>query len=670
MSPKTVRILYKKEMLDVFRDKKTVLVMLLLPMILYPVMYVAIMLISSFIARTDAVAQYFISYEGEMPGAMIEGLEEASENRIVFLPFDDPEKALKEQQIDAYVTVEEEGAQTRLNVHYLSEDSDSDHAADEVLQAASDYGRTLSEEEIRQAGLNVDAVLYPLQTEATDLSSTESMVGSVMGTAMPILLMTFVMLAAFYPAIDTTSGERERGTMEFLLTMPVSNLELVTAKYLAVATIAVASTLLNVIAIAMLVAYIGSLALMGADTAPGLNLAAYVPVVFVLIICVFAFALLISAISMCIAAFAKSYKEANNYITPFMLVVMFTGYIAYIPDITLTGTMSIVPIANICLLIKDVLVFKFHPVLIALVFLSNLLYAGIAVYFLSKIYRSERILFGEGGSGVQFFESRKNIKKGTMPTPPEAFIVFLFMIILMFYLGTVLSLRSAFTGTIIMQFVYVALTLFALWYIRADMRAVYALRAPHRGRMFAGGVLLGIGAFALAQFMGYWLSRLLPSSMEAVGDQFDQILSGVPFIQVFLAVAVIPAICEELVFRGYFYTAFAGKMKALSAVLLTTFLFALFHWSMIRFLPVFFIGLLCTWARHQSGSIFPAMLIHFINNGTVLVLSELAGDSAEAEIGFAVQAVYLAVALVTIFAGGRLMGTRQASPGTQNGERN
>ena len=670
MSPKTVRILYKKEMLDVFRDKKTVLVMLLLPMILYPVMYVAIMLISSFIARTDAVAQYFISYEGEMPGAMIEGLEEASENRIVFLPFDDPEKALKEQQIDAYVTVEEECAQTRLNVHYLSEDSDSDHAADEVLQAASDYGRTLSEEEIRQAGLNVDAVLYPLQTEATDLSSTESMVGSVMGTAMPILLMTFVMLAAFYPAIDTTSGERERGTMEFLLTMPVSNLELVTAKYLAVATIAVASTLLNVIAIAMLVAYIGSLALMGADTAPGLNLAAYVPVVLVLIICVFAFALLISAISMCIAAFAKSYKEANNYITPFMLVVMFTGYIAYIPDITLTGTMSIVPIANICLLIKDVLVFKFHPVLIALVFLSNLLYAGIAVYFLSKIYRSERILFGEGGSGVQFFESRKNIKKGTMPTPPEAFIVFLFMIILMFYLGTVLSLRSAFTGTIIMQFVYVALTLFALWYIRADMRAVYALRAPHRGRMFAGGVLLGIGAFALAQLTGYWLSRLLPSSMEAVGDQFDQILSGVPFIQVFLAVAVIPAICEELVFRGYFYTAFAGKMKALSAVLLTTFLFALFHWSMIRFLPVFFIGLLCTWARHQSGSIFPAMLIHFINNGTVLVLSELAGDSAEAEIGFAVQAVYLAVALVTIFAGGRLMGTRQASPGTQNGERN
>lgn len=657
MNPRTIKTLYKKEMLDVFRDKKTVLVMLLLPIILYPVMFFAIMMLSSFIMRTEEQAQFIISYEEGMPQEMIEGLQEAGDGRIVFLPFDDPENALREQLIDAYVTVEEKGAQTRLNVHYLSEVGDSDHAADEVLQATRDYGRTLSEEEIRQAGLDVDAVLYPLQAESTDLSSTESTVGSVMGTAMPILLMTFVMLAAFYPAIDTTSGERERGTMEFLLTMPVSNLELVTAKYLAVATIAVASTLLNVIAIALLVAYIGTLTTMITDSVQSVNLAAYLPVVGVLLVCVFAFALLISAVSMCIAAFAKSYKEANNYITPFMLVVMFTAYIAYIPNVTLTGTMSIVPIANVCLLIKDVLVFKFHPVLIALVFVSNLLYAGLAIFALSKIYRSERILFGEGGSGVQFFEHRKNIKMGTLPTPPEALLIFLVMIILMFYLGNILALRSAFTGTIIMQFVYVALTLFALWYIRADLRAVYALRAPHAKKMLAGGVLLGIGAFTTGQLMGLYLAKLFPSGMEAVNDQFGDLLSGVPLWQVLLAVAVVPAICEELVFRGYFYTAFAGRMKALTAVLLTTFLFALFHWSMIRFLPVFFIGLLCTWARHRSGSIFVAMIIHLINNGTVLVLSELAGE-ASGEPGLIVQAVYLAVALATLFAGSKLLSVR------------
>ena len=127
----------------------------------------------------------------------------------------------------------------------------------------------------------------------------------------------------------------------------------------------------------------------------------FVPAILVCCLCILAFAVLISALSMCFCVFAKTYKEANNYITPLMLLVMFASFIGFMPNVTLTRNMALVPVANICLLIRDLLAFKFSFSSITIVLFSNVAYGIIAVLMLGKLYNSEAILFGDGTGNVQ-----------------------------------------------------------------------------------------------------------------------------------------------------------------------------------------------------------------------------------------------------------------------------
>jgi len=173
---------------------------------------------------------------------------------------------------------------------------------------------------------------------------------------------------------------------------------------------------------------------------------------------IFAFSLFISAVTMCVTSFAKSYKEANNYITPLMLVVMITGYIGFIPNVELTRTMAMIPVANICLLIKNMLVFKIDYAAIALVLLSNVAYVVLAVLFLSRIYDSESILFGDGKNGLQLFEKRSNLQKGGVPTVSDVWFVVALTIVLVLYAGSMLQLRFGLAGVFGTQLILLCIT--------------------------------------------------------------------------------------------------------------------------------------------------------------------------------------------------------------------
>ena len=178
---------------------------------------------------------------------------------------------------------------------------------------------------------------------------------------------------AVYPAIDVMAGEKERGTIETLLTLPVSNMELVTGKYIAVATVALMSAFLNMVSIAAsLVLLVGSMGM-----SEGFNLSEVAMGEFVLPLCItvltiFLFTLVVVAISMSICALAKSFKEAQNYITPLLLLIMLPSYVTMIPSMTLTATTASIPVVNIALLIKSVLNFQYDIGLMAIVLASNM----------------------------------------------------------------------------------------------------------------------------------------------------------------------------------------------------------------------------------------------------------------------------------------------------------
>ncbi len=620
MNYKQLRTLYKKEILDVIRDKKTILTMVILPVLLYPLLFLLIMQIVSLVMQEQEANTYYIAYDNvaeehrDALNEWIAGDADALDYIFEEKQSDNPKKDLEEEKIDAYITVKETESQVTYEVHYMYADSNSKTASGMLKEEIESYSTKVAEENARAQGLDVEKILYPVTVTMDDQSSNESSIGSMLGGIIPFLLITSIVMGCIYPAIDATAGEKERGTLETLLTFPVGNLELIASKFLSVATIAIVSVFMNVVSMGIVVAYLYSSMTALSDGAASLELATFIPAILIAVLCVIAFSLFISAITMIVCAFAKSYKEANNYVTPISLVVMLTGYVGLVPTIELDKVTALIPIANICLLIKNLLVFKYDFTLIVIVLLTNLIYAFVSVWVLSKVYNSEAILFGDSLSGIKLFEKRSNIKKGSLPSVQESLLIMIVALLLMVYVGGMVSTSASVqTGLIVQQLFIGLLPILAAIYIKADMKKTFACKLP-KVKQLLGAIVLGVGGICLNLLASGLLTSIFPSDAQGVNAQYEQILDGVSFVQGLLLMALLPAVCEEIMFRGYMLTAFKNKMSLTKAIIIVSLLFGLSHMSIVKLIPTAILGAALAFMMHKSESIVTSSLMHFLNN--------------------------------------------------------
>lgn len=664
MNTKIIRTLVKKEMLDVFRDKKTVVIMLLIPVILYPLIFLGGMQVVALISASMEEQDYRIAVEAEDGGAFAkmlaekssetadekgadgtgdvkvaggtgeDGTEDDEEVYTITLvdagSIGDYEAALNDGLIDAYVSGTVQGGKIKYDIYYLSSEANSSYAGNLVTDVFEEYREVLTEEKIREAGLDVHEILEPVLSEKKDTASSEQSLGSVMGSILPFMLIISLMMGTMYPAIDTTAGERERGTLETILTLPVTNRQLILSKFLTVAVIGIISALLNIFSMGGIAFYMYKVMDMQTD-AGAFEITRFMPAIFVCILAVFAFSLFVSAVTMCVTAFAKSYKEANNYITPLMLVIMFTGYIGFIPNVELTQTMAMIPVANICLLIKNMLLFKINYAAIAVVLLSNVAYAVFAVLLLSRIYDSEAILFGDGKTGMQLFEKRGNLQKGGVPTVSDVCFVVALTIVLVMYAGSMLQLKFGLAGVFGTQVLLLLTPLFVAVYTKRDLRQTYGFRKTGIKNYLAGAFLI-TGFFAVNIVISTGLSVLFPESTENVVTVFDKIMSG-NIGAVLFVIALAPAVCEEMLFRGMILQSMKAKYRIPTAIGITALLFGVYHMSLVKLIPTALLGLVLCYMACRADSIYPAMLMHFLNNAYSVLIS---GESEKIEAVFPV----------------------------------
>ena len=168
--------------------------------------------------------------------------------------------------------------------------------------------------------------------------------------------------------------------------------------------------------------------------------------------------MVVSAISMCVCSLAKNFKDAQNYITPVMFLVLIPSYASMMQNLTLNRSTSVIPVVNISLLIKSVLSNNFNLSLIALVFISNFAFVILSVILLSKLFNSEEILFGNNRN-FSFLEKRSNIKKGTMPSVSDGIILYAIGLILLIYIGSYIQLKLKMTGIVLTQVMIISLPL-------------------------------------------------------------------------------------------------------------------------------------------------------------------------------------------------------------------
>jgi sodium transport system permease protein len=196
--------------------------------------------------------------------------------------------------------------------------------------------------------------------------------------------------------MDLTAGEKERGTMETILSSPVLRVDLVLGKFFLVLTAALVTATLSVVSMGASFAGLRALSLASAadpTEAPLLMLHVGPKAIVSIFVMVVPLAVFFSSCLMAISIFAKSYKEAQSYTTPLMLVVILPAVASMLPGMDLNVKLALVPILNASLLCKELVTGTYHWNYIAIIFSSTCVYAAAALFLAVKMFQREDVLF-------------------------------------------------------------------------------------------------------------------------------------------------------------------------------------------------------------------------------------------------------------------------------------
>ena len=628
MNKRIVKALYRKEILDILRDKKTILMMIVVPLILYPLIFMFSMYLSSTMLTASTSKSYRVSVQDTENAEELKEfiLDQQEEHDYQFIFVDsytanrDSEEALREKEVDAYVMQSVSENRPYYEIGYMASETDSQTAAGMLRDMLSDYKNDLRDKILEEQGLDSDEVLSPIKFELKDFSTKEENAGYIFGYIVPFLLITSILMGAMYPAIDTTAGEKERGTLETLLTLPVKNLELITAKFLATSTVAVAAALLNLLSMAVMVLYI-----LGSTEAVGqsmeVNLVSYIPALIITLLCVLVFAMFASGVCLCACIYARSFKEAQNYTTPVMLIFMMGGMAGMIPSLRLDGTTALIPVINITLLIAELFKFHFDLSLIAMVLVSNLAYAGIAVVLMARLFSSENILFGDAAASLKLMEARKDMKDKQIPGMGDVVLLFSILLIVMLFGGSLAVSKWGLYGLFVEQGSMLVCVLAYCWYIKADFPKVFHFRKPRMKAVIAS-VLIIFGSYLVIQVIGSVITGLFSGLSTENTEMLVSLWENKPLWLLIMAVAIVPPICEEFVFRGFLLGALEHKYEASVAVVACGLLFGLYHMSILQFILIGLVGIVLTYVAWKEQCIFLSILMHALNNLTSLLIQQ------------------------------------------------
>ena len=630
MRSKIVRTIFKKEIIDIIRDKKTLFMGIVLPLILYPLLMIImtqIMTISMNSIENDDINIAFEKYPSKELITLIKNYD--SDGAINIVKSKNYKKDLEKGNIDAYVDIKEKNKIENYKIYIDSSKENSSTVNSKLEDIFNTYKEKKVKDKIEQLQLNVEETLEPVVYSTIDLAKTEEVAGLLLGQILPLILIMGVLLGAIYPAIDSMAGEKERGTLETLFTLPISNLELVMGKYMAVSLCAIVTAILNVVSILMTLIYILSTGnISGQLLSNNFNIFALSGPLFITLICICLFAMVVSAVSMCVCSLAKSFKDAQNYITPVMFLVLIPSYASMIPNLNLDRTTSIIPVVNISLLIKSVLSNNANLSLIALVFISNFAFVILSVILLSKLFNSEEILFGNNRN-FSFLEKRSNIKKGTMPSVSDGVILYALGLVLLIYVGSYIQLKLKMTGIVLTQVMIISLPLLFAYYIKSDFKKVFSLKLPKIKHLF-GAACLWFGTYLLAMVITNIIMYYFPQNQEIVEGLNNALFIKNNLLLNLLIVAAMPAICEEIFFRGFILTSFKNNKKSYrGAIIFSGILFGLMHMDFIRVVPTSILGIAFAYAVCKTNSIAVSMFMHFLNNGFAVVVTHISSKFSD-----------------------------------------
>ncbi len=406
---KKIKIIFLKELKDTLRDKRTIMAMIIVPLLIYPVM---ITIVTSIIKSQtkesmNKTLELAVFDEGEASELLdlyqsadlilVNEFEEYNQLDSIHLTGDTIafsqaiNKMIRENKIDAAIVVKS-GFDQRIDslkagqlAMYFQSTNDQGITKQRLMTLIGMYKKSILSQRYSISGLDPEFVEV-VHVEDHDVATQKEKMGEVIGGLIPYFFIIFCLLGSMYPAIDLGAGEKERGTIETILTTPASRLQILMGKLGVILFGGIGSASISIVGILI--------AMQTVDVIPSDILAVIQSIlqpqsIALILLLLIPLAIFFGASLFSISIYAKSYKEAQSMISPTMIVVFLPAMIGMLPGIHFNYTTALIPILNVTLATKQIISENIDPLLFAETMLSLLVLAGLALWLAINWYGKE-----------------------------------------------------------------------------------------------------------------------------------------------------------------------------------------------------------------------------------------------------------------------------------------
>jgi len=394
---KTAFIIFKKELLDTLRDRRTLISMIVIPLLIFPLL---IGISSRFIISHVQTAQEKNLRIGLQTSGNAEEFKsmllQANKVQVMEnLTAESGRSLIESDSLEAFIAFARDFDEQVEKLHsgnvtlYYKSTEKNDIEKQRVLEILKEYEMKLRINRFKK--LNIDeSTINPMKINEWNLASMKERIAEVVGGLLPYLIIIFCFMGTMYPAIDLAAGEKERGTLETILTSPANRMQILLGKFCVVLLIGIAAAIVSMIGV-----YVGIIQM---KEIPSELLKTILGIlqfrsIILLLSMLLPLTVFFAAVLLSLSFYAKSFKEAQSIISPMMIIIIVPAFIGLMPGMTLNTITALIPVLNVSLATKAIIAESASTLLLAEVYLSSIFIAGISLYICTKIFDRESTIF-------------------------------------------------------------------------------------------------------------------------------------------------------------------------------------------------------------------------------------------------------------------------------------
>jgi len=390
-------IVFKKEFKDTVRDRRSILFMIAIPLLVFPVLIsiASGMIISQEKKAREKTLQIGTIFQGNAQEFRLKLLQREDVAITEDITLEEGRDSVKNDRLDALIFFDKDFDRSVAGMSqggidlYMKMTEENEIEKARVLELLSGLEDNLREKRFRKMDMNA-SIIKTIDINERNLATVKEQIAVAIGGFLPYLFIIFCFMGSMYPAIDLAAGEKERGTLETLLTSPVGRFQMLLGKLGVVMLAGLISAL-----VAMLGLYLGIRRM--TDIPPEL-LDTVMSILewdslLVLLSLLVPLTIFFSSLLLSLSIFARSYKEAQSIVSPLMFVVIIPAFMGLLPGMKLTVGTALIPILNVSLATKAIIAESITPAQLTAVYLSLIVLAAIGVYACSRIYGRESAIF-------------------------------------------------------------------------------------------------------------------------------------------------------------------------------------------------------------------------------------------------------------------------------------